>query len=102
FDLFGVLGAGGAVVGPRPDGKQDPRGWAEAMGRRRAALWGAGAGVAGGMVSPGGAGAPARLSGFGPALCRRGLCWLAVSAAVGGWRMFSFGGATEAAIWSIF
>ena len=39
FDLFGILGVGGAVVIPPPDGKQNPLGWAEAVRRHGVTVW---------------------------------------------------------------
>jgi amino acid adenylation domain-containing protein len=39
FDLFGVLGAGGAIVMPDAEGVRDPAHWAELMRRERVTLW---------------------------------------------------------------
>src|SRR5690606_7194440 len=39
FDLFAVLGAGGAVVIPPPDGHHNPAEWADAVALHRVTLW---------------------------------------------------------------
>jgi amino acid adenylation domain-containing protein len=39
YDIFGVLGAGGTIVMPRPDGARDPAHWFELIRRHGVTLW---------------------------------------------------------------
>ena len=39
FDIFGLLGAGGAVVVPPPHGQREPRGWMERIHRHGVTIW---------------------------------------------------------------
>ncbi len=39
WDIFGVLGAGGRLVLPRPGSNRDPAHWAELVGRHRVTVW---------------------------------------------------------------
>jgi pyochelin synthetase len=39
YDVFGPLGAGGALVIPDPDGLQDPAHWIDLMERERVTIW---------------------------------------------------------------
>jgi amino acid adenylation domain-containing protein len=39
YDIFGVLGAGGALVFPGADGSRDPQRWVELIRRHRVSLW---------------------------------------------------------------
>ena len=61
FDLFAVLGAGGAVVVPEPDGHRHPLDWAHAVQQHRVSVWNSVPAIAELMLSAAGADAPALL-----------------------------------------
>lgn len=106
YDLFGVLGAGGTVVMPDPGRRGDPSHWAELVAEHRATLWNT---------------VPSQLQmlqDYADSAAQDGQLdtlrlallsgdWIPltlpdrVRAAVPGLRVVSLGGATEAAIWSI-
>nr|WP_269085581.1 amino acid adenylation domain-containing protein [Nonomuraea pusilla] len=108
FDVFGVLGAGGALVLPEPARQRDPEHWLELAERHGVTIWNT---------------APALLemlveyAELDPDAARRQLRSLRLVMLSGDWipvtlperlralapqaRLFSLGGATEASIWSI-
>ncbi|WP_051087752.1 non-ribosomal peptide synthetase [Salinispora arenicola] len=64
YDVFGVLGAGGALVLPEPDAADDPGRWAELVRAHRVTIWNSDAASAARLVEHGEAtraGAPLRL-----------------------------------------
>jgi pyochelin synthetase len=106
YDVFGVLGVGGCLVLPDPDRRGDPSHWAELIARHRVTLWNS---------------VPAQLQMLQhfaesePALDLSSLRlallsgdWIpvtlpdAVRRRCPGLELISLGGATEAAIWSIY
>jgi len=105
YDLFGLLGGGGAVVVPDPGEERNPGHWLEMMRRHRVTVWNSVpalmemlvAYVEGGDALKGTALRVALLSGdrIGTELPARAM------ALVPGLRVISLGGATEASIWSI-
>ncbi|MFJ4585190.1 amino acid adenylation domain-containing protein [Streptomyces echinatus] len=113
FDVFGVLGAGGRLVLPRPGSQRDPEHWLELVAEHGVTVWNSVPAVAEMVVSHLGAGAG---TGAGD---RQGAALAGVRVALwsGDWipvglpdrwrewsprcRLISLGGATEAAIWSI-
>jgi amino acid adenylation domain-containing protein/non-ribosomal peptide synthase protein (TIGR01720 family) len=105
FDLFGLLGAGAAVVVPPPQGQQQPRGWAERVHRHRVTIWNAVPALADLLLTAAGPEAPALLASLRLAMLSGD--WIPVTlpdrlrAAVPACQVLSLGGATEAAIWSI-
>jgi pyochelin synthetase len=108
WDIFSVLGSGGAVVLPDPDRQRDPGHWLELMARHRVTLWNT---------------APALLemlveyAELEPEAVRRALAPLRLVFLSADWipvtlpdrirtlapqaQVVSLGGATEASIWSI-
>ncbi|WP_052684918.1 non-ribosomal peptide synthetase [Lentzea aerocolonigenes] len=108
FDVYGVLGAGGALVLPSPDRQRDPQHWLELLAAHRITVWNT---------------APALLEMLvdyaeaDPEAAARDLRSLRLVMLSGDWipvslpdrlralapevRFISLGGATEAAIWSI-
>ncbi|MDZ7752622.1 MAG: amino acid adenylation domain-containing protein [Gammaproteobacteria bacterium] len=106
FDLFGVLGAGGAVVVPPLDGHQNPRAWARAVERHRVTIWNSVPAIADLMLTAIGEQAGEQLASL--RLVMLSGDWIPVSlpgrinAAVPDGRVISLGGATEASIWSIY
>jgi myxalamid-type polyketide synthase MxaD len=105
YDVFGALAAGAAIVLPEPGATRDPARWSELMVRERVTVWDSVPALMQALVDYA-AGDPARL----PQELRLVLLsgdWIPVSlpgeirALVPGARVFSLGGATEAAIWSI-
>jgi myxalamid-type polyketide synthase MxaD len=105
YDVFGALAAGAAIVIPEPGATRDPARWSELMVRERVTVWDSVPALMQALVDYA-AGDPARL----PRELRLVLLsgdWLPVSlpgeirALAPDARVFSLGGATEAAIWSI-
>jgi amino acid adenylation domain-containing protein len=105
YDVFGALAAGAAIVLPEPGATRDPARWSELMVRERVTVWDSVPALMQALVDYA-SGDPARL----PQELRLVLLsgdWIPVSlpgeirALVPGARVFSLGGATEAAIWSI-
>ncbi|WFE32726.1 non-ribosomal peptide synthetase [Micromonospora sp. WMMD975] len=106
YDLFGLLGLGGQLVMPAADRRGDPAHWAELLAEHRVTVWNS---------------VPAQLQLLADYLAvepRADLDALRLALLSGDWipvglpdrvrellpglRMVSLGGATEAAIWSIF
>jgi amino acid adenylation domain-containing protein len=107
WDLFGVLGAGGAVVMPEPSAQPRPRDWVRLAAERAVTVWNSVP-----ALLELGIDEMARGGGLPPALRLVMLSgdWIAVSlpdrlralAPAGGQpQIVSLGGATEASIWSI-
>ncbi|MCG8463170.1 MAG: amino acid adenylation domain-containing protein, partial [Holophagales bacterium] len=105
YDIFGLLAAGGAVVMPRPERRQDPSHWAELLGAGEVTLWNTVPQLMQMLVEYAEAGdrplAPSlrlvMMSGdWIPVPLPDRIRRQAPSA-----RLFSLGGATEASIWSI-
>ncbi|MGH3768529.1 MAG: amino acid adenylation domain-containing protein [Pseudonocardiaceae bacterium] len=106
YDIFGVLGAGGALVLPSQQRRADPAHWAELIAGQGVTLWNSG---------------PAQLQRLGQyldAVPAKGLSSLRLALLSGDWipitlpgqlrkwlprlQMISLGGAREAAIWSTY
>jgi amino acid adenylation domain-containing protein len=106
FDLFGLLGCGGSVVIPPPDGKKDPLGWAQAVQRHGVTVWNSVPALAELMLSAAGAQAASLLASL--RLMMLSGDWIPVSLPgrlqqqLPACRIYSLGGATEASIWSIY
>ncbi|MCP1749196.1 non-ribosomal peptide synthetase [Bradyrhizobium japonicum] len=104
WDIFGVLSAGAALVFPRADAAMDPAHWLEVVSAQRVTVWNS---------------VPTLASLLGEEAQRRGIscpglrCFLlsgdvippALPVRLRGWnpgsRVVAMGGATEAAIWSV-
>ncbi|WP_086666102.1 non-ribosomal peptide synthetase [Lentzea kentuckyensis] len=107
YDVFGVLGAGGAVVLPDLDRQRDPQHWCELVGRHRVTVWNTAPALLEILVEYAEADpvAAAWLSSL--RLVMLSGDWIPVSlpdrlrALVPGAEVMSLGGATEASIWSI-
>ena len=106
FDLFGILGVGGAVVIPPPDGKQNPLEWAEAVHRHRVTVWNSVPALAELMLTAAGSHTGLLLASLRIMMLSGD--WIPLSLAgrissqIPACRLYSLGGATEASIWSIF
>jgi amino acid adenylation domain-containing protein len=102
WDIFGVLGVGGALVLPEPQARRDPARWWDLVRRHRVTVWNS---------------VPALAGMFTEYAYGRENCPLRLAMLSGDWipldlpqrirdvapdcRVVSLGGATEAAIWSI-
>ena len=104
WDIFGVPGAGGALVLPEPGASRDPGRWYDLVSENRITVWNSVPALAAMFVE--------HLEGqpFGPVPLRRVLLsgdWIPldlpdrIRAIAPGAEVISLGGATEAAIWSI-
>ncbi|MFC3890654.1 amino acid adenylation domain-containing protein [Lentzea rhizosphaerae] len=104
FDVFGVLGAGGALVLPEPDAGRDPGRWWELVTEHQVTVWNTVPALAQ-MLAEHAEGRPDQLPLRVMLLSGD---WLPVSlpdrvrAFAPGCAVVSLGGATEAAVWSIF
>jgi amino acid adenylation domain-containing protein len=106
WDVFGVLGAGGALVLPEPDARRDPARWLELVTERNVTLWNTVPALAQMFTD--------HLAGAGPdagvplRLALLSGDWIPVDlpdrmrAAMPDVQVVSLGGATEAAVWSIY
>lgn len=107
YDVFGVLGAGGAVVLPDIARQRDPQHWCELIGTHRVTVWNTAPALLEILVEYAEADpvAAAQLSSLRLAMLSGD--WIPVSlpdrlrALVPGVEVMSLGGATEASIWSI-
>ncbi len=103
FDLFGLLGAGGAVVGVAP-GPPDPAAWARLVGEHGVTVWNSVPAILELLLDHLGPEAAGALGGLRLVLLSGD--WVPVSlparlrAAAPDARLVALGGATEAAIWS--
>ncbi|HZB49468.1 MAG TPA: amino acid adenylation domain-containing protein, partial [Mycobacteriales bacterium] len=103
FDLFGLLGAGGAVVGV-PPGPPDPAAWAGLVRRHGVTVWNSVPAILELTLDQLGPDAAAALAGLRLVLLSGD--WIPVSlparlrAVAPAARLVALGGATEAAIWS--
>ncbi|MEM6846867.1 MAG: amino acid adenylation domain-containing protein [Pseudomonadota bacterium] len=103
FDLFGVLGAGGAVVLPAAGSREDPARWVERVATHKVTVWNSVPQLADMATSV--AGPAGDLSGL--RLMMLSGDWVPVTlpdrvrALAPACAVYSLGGATEAAIWSI-
>ncbi|GAA1025439.1 amino acid adenylation domain-containing protein [Amycolatopsis albidoflavus] len=103
YDIFGLLGAGGALVLPAEDERRDPGSWLDLARRRRVTLWNSVPALLDMLLAEAG-GTPL------PRSLRAALVsgdWVGLdlpgrlAASTGGrCRLVALGGATEAAIWS--
>ncbi|RZQ61021.1 non-ribosomal peptide synthetase [Amycolatopsis suaedae] len=106
FDIFGILGAGGRLVLPRPDARREPRHWLELARDHGVTLWNSVPALAELALSQAVAsGETTALSGVRLALWSGD--WIPVDLP-DRWRevarscqVVSLGGATEAAVWSV-
>ncbi|WP_268742374.1 non-ribosomal peptide synthetase [Nocardiopsis dassonvillei] len=105
YDLFGPLGAGGAIVLPHADRRGDPSHWAELAREHGVTLWNS-VPAQMGMLADYLSTAPAQA----PTTLRAALLsgdWIPLTLAdrvrahLPGTALYSFGGATEGSIWSI-
>ncbi|MBJ3777493.1 non-ribosomal peptide synthetase [Acuticoccus mangrovi] len=105
FDIFGVLGAGGAIVIPPVEGAQNPAAWAELVREHGVTLWNSVPMVVELMLAASPA-LQAQLASLRVVLLSGDWIPLALpprlrSVLAADCRLVSLGGATEAAIWSI-
>jgi amino acid adenylation domain-containing protein/non-ribosomal peptide synthase protein (TIGR01720 family) len=105
FDIFGVLGAGGAIVIPPVEGAQNPAAWADLVQEHGVTLWNSVPMVAELMLAASPA-PQAQLASLRLVLLSGD--WIALAlpprlraALAEDCQLISLGGATEAAIWSI-
>jgi amino acid adenylation domain-containing protein len=105
YDVFGILGAGGALVLPDHDARLDPRHWLELCAAHGVTIWNSVPALMELAVEQAELGAPRPDS---LRLVMMSGDWIPVAlpdrirAQAPGARLISLGGATEAAIWSIF
>ncbi|GGW11557.1 hypothetical protein GCM10010230_65310 [Streptomyces narbonensis] len=108
FDVFGVLGAGGRLVLPRPGSQRDPEHWLEMSAEHAVTVWNSVPAVAEMVVTQLGAGGRRATALAGVRVALWSGDWIPVGlpdrwrAWSPGCRLISLGGATEAAIWSVF
>ncbi|MEU5265371.1 amino acid adenylation domain-containing protein [Amycolatopsis sp. NPDC021455] len=105
YDIFGVLGAGGAMVLPDPARQRDPQHWCELVEAHGVTVWNTAPALLEMVVEYAESDPAARLGSLRLVLLSGD--WIPVSlpdrlrALVPGARVMSLGGATEASIWSI-
>ena len=105
FDIFGILGAGGAVVVPAANSHRSPLEWAEAIHRHGVTVWNSVPAIAELMLAAAGDAASHLLDRL--RLVMLSGDWIPLSLAdrllqqLPGCQLYSLGGATEASIWSI-
>jgi amino acid adenylation domain-containing protein/thioester reductase-like protein len=102
YDIFGILAAGGAVVMPRSSPHPEPEHWAEMMMRERVSLWNSVPAHLELLLESGAVRSALRavmLSGDWIPLSMPERARVAFGRAT---RVLAMGGATEAAIWSIY
>lgn len=108
YDIFGVLGAGGAVVLPDPDCRHDPQHWLDLMAQHRVTVWNTAPALLEMLVEE----AESRPADAATALGSLRLVllsgdWIPVTlpdrirALAPSAQIISLGGATEGSIWSI-
>ncbi|MFK0243457.1 amino acid adenylation domain-containing protein [Amycolatopsis azurea] len=105
YDLFGVLGAGAAVVLPEPAARRDPGRWLELIHEHRVTVWNSVPALMQMLVEHAEAGWAAGLATLRVALLSGDWIplWLPdrLRSCVPDLAVVSLGGATEAAVWSI-
>src|SRR5690606_23464422 len=105
FDIFGLLGAGAAVVVPTADGRQQPRIWAEAVRRHGVSIWNSVPALAELALAAAALDARELLGSLRLMLLSGDWIPVALARALRDTlpqaRLVSLGGATEASIWSI-
>jgi nonribosomal peptide synthetase protein BlmIV len=104
YDIFGLLSAGGAIVLPEHGRRREPGHWAQLVRRERITLWNSVPALAELLVEHADALDPDALTSLRAVLLSGD--WIPVSLpdrvhALTGARVTSLGGATEAAIWSV-
>ncbi|HUQ56320.1 AMP-binding protein, partial [Lentzea sp.] len=104
FDVFGVLGVGGALVLPEPDAARDPRRWRELVVEHGVTVWNSVPALAEMFCAH----AEGERGEVGLKVVMLSGDWIPVDlpdrlrAVAPGVAVMSLGGATEAAVWSIF
>jgi acyl-coenzyme A synthetase/AMP-(fatty) acid ligase/aryl carrier-like protein len=105
YDVFGILGAGGAVVLPDAARATDPAHWCDLVARERVTVWNTVPALMGLFVEAASTRASSPMAGL--RLCMMSGDWIPVdlptrvTALAPDIRVVSLGGATEASIWSI-
>ncbi len=107
YDMFGVLGVGGALVMPEAGRQRDPGHWCDLIAEHQVTVWNTAPAVAEMLVEYAEADPAAAAQLRSLRLMLLSGDWIPISlpdrlrALVPGLRVISLGGATEAAIWSI-